>query len=79
MDKILKFLQKLSSKERDVLLSILSKIQALQLDWLDVKKLATGEDLYRVRKGNMRIIFRKSGSAGVIINIDYRWGVYDSL
>ncbi|MDD2693341.1 MAG: hypothetical protein PHY14_00235 [Candidatus Gracilibacteria bacterium] len=79
MDKITKFLLKLSLSERIILLEILEQISNLHLDNLDVKKLAGETDLFRVRKGKIRIIFRKVGQKGMIVNIDYRGDVYKDL
>jgi mRNA-degrading endonuclease RelE of RelBE toxin-antitoxin system len=59
MDKIAKALESLSSKEREIIKNILLKIKAGILIDLDVKKLKDCEDIFRVRKGKLRIIFRK--------------------
>ena len=59
MDKISKFLAKLTEKERLILLDILLQIETDSLSNLDISKLSGEEDLYRVRKGVFRIIFRK--------------------
>lgn len=76
MDKITKFLLKLSEKERLLILSIMEKILILDLDWLDTKKLKWEEDLYRIRKWKIRIVFRKTKKSWLIINIDYRDKIY---
>jgi len=60
MDKITKALQNLSSKERGFIKSILLKIKANSLFGLDLKKLKSRDDIFRVRKGKLRIIFKKS-------------------
>jgi mRNA-degrading endonuclease RelE of RelBE toxin-antitoxin system len=59
MDKIAKALESLSSKEREIIKNILLKIKGGILTDLDVKKLKDCEDIFRVRKGKLRIIFRK--------------------
>jgi len=48
MDKISKFLEKLSFKEREVILFLLEKIVLWNLDLLDCKKLKWEENLYRI-------------------------------
>lgn len=59
MDKIAKALESLSAKERGLIKSILLKIKGGILDSLDVKKLKNCEDIFRARKGKLRIIFRR--------------------
>lgn len=39
MDKITKFLLKLSLKERDIVLLLIKKIVSFDYKWLDIKKL----------------------------------------
>lgn len=58
MDQIKKFLKKLNSKEREVLLLLMQKIQKHGLTIPGIKKLKGHETLYRVRMGRYRIIFR---------------------
>lgn len=59
MDKIAKALKKISPSERKKFEELLIKVEANNLKNLDVKKLKGHDEIYRVRKGNMRIIFRK--------------------
>ncbi|MFZ4631760.1 MAG: type II toxin-antitoxin system RelE family toxin [Patescibacteria group bacterium] len=59
MDKIAKALESLSAKEREIIKNTLLKIKGGVLAGLDVKKLKNCEDIYRVRKGKLRIIFRR--------------------
>lgn len=62
VDKITKSLKKLSAKEQKQLKSILSNVRSGKLTSLDVKKLKGRQDIYRVRKDSLRIIFsNKSG------------------
>lgn len=79
MDNIQKFLKKLTPKEREVLLWLITKIIALDLKNLDIKKLTNHEDLYRVRKGKFRVIFRKETDRWVLLDINYRWDAYKWL
>ncbi len=58
MDRITKALKKLSKKEREILKTTLNNILAKNLAGLDIKKLKGHEHIYRVRKGNLRIIYR---------------------
>jgi len=67
MDKIEKALKKLTSKEREIIKGILVKIKNQQLDSLDLKKLKGREDIFRARKGNMRIIYRADKAGNIFI------------
>lgn len=58
MDKVTKALKRLQPKERKVFLTLLQLIEARQLAGLDIKKLAGHDDIFRLRKGNYRIIFK---------------------
>lgn len=59
MDKIIKALQNLSSKERDAIKEILLKIKNDSLSGLDLKKLKNCDNIFRVRHGKLRVIFQK--------------------
>lgn len=58
MDKIKKFLARLTPKERNVINIILEQIKNGSIDGLDIKKLKEKRDIFRVRKGNTRVLFR---------------------
>ncbi len=58
MDTIKKALTRLNRKERGVVLVILKKMERGEFMGLDVKKLKGRDDIFRVRKGNIRIIYR---------------------
>lgn len=72
MDKIEKVLQKLNRQERQKLKEILAKIKAGDLGALDLKKLKGRENVFRVRKGKMRVIFYKEGSIIKILSLERR-------
>lgn len=57
MDRNKKFLKKLSDKEFSLVQKTLEKIQSRNISKLDIKKLTGYKDVYRVRVGNIRIIF----------------------
>jgi mRNA-degrading endonuclease RelE of RelBE toxin-antitoxin system len=59
MDKIAKALKSLSSKERKIIKGILLKIKKGSLSGFDLKKLKNCDDIFRIRKGKLRIIFKK--------------------
>ncbi len=72
MDKIEKELFKLSGKERGQIKKILIKLNAGDFVGLDVKKLKGRESIFRVRKGNFRIIYRLQGKDIFILIIQRR-------
>ena len=59
MDAIAKTLAKLVPKERQALKAIHTQLLRNDLTSLEVQKLQGHTNLYRVRKGNYRIIFQK--------------------
>lgn len=67
MDRIAKALKKLSAKEREALKTILKHIVTKNLERLDIKKLKGHESIYRVRKGDLRIIYRITASGATMI------------
>lgn len=72
MDKITKFLKRLSEKEQKSVEQTLAKIHASNLQGLDVKKLKGGTGLFRVRIGSIRIILIKEKELITIITIEQR-------
>lgn len=72
MDKIDKALKKLSPKERVLLKEILLQINAGDFKDLDVKKLKGRNDVFRVRKGSIRIIVRKQDDIIKILALERR-------
>ena len=65
MNKIEKLLLKLSKREVAIVKDLLSKINAGNYKNLDIKKLKGNKNLFRVRKGDIRIIF--SAESGIRI------------
>ncbi|MFZ6015670.1 MAG: type II toxin-antitoxin system RelE family toxin [Patescibacteria group bacterium] len=71
-DKIEKALSKLSAKERSVIQKILLSIKDEKLESLDIKKLKGRDDIYRVRKGSLRIILKKDYDKWFLLAIERR-------
>ena len=71
-DKIEKALRRLSPKERVKLKEVLVAIKTGKLDGLDIVKLKGQRDIYRVRKGDMRVIFLRTESAITILSVERR-------
>lgn len=67
MDKISKVLKKLSENEREVVREILKKIIHNDTKGMDIKKLKGKSDLYRIRKGDLRIIYKINKTGEIII------------
>jgi len=67
MDKIKKVLQKLTPKERRWTKEILRQLETGQKTNLDIKKLKGRNDIFRVRKGNIRIIYRTDDDGELFI------------
>ena len=68
MDRIAKALKKLSTKEREALKTTLENISAKNLAGLDITKLKGQHHIYRVRKGDLRVIYRivKDGATTIL-------------
>lgn len=58
VDKISKVLDKLTDKEKNQIKMILKDLLAGRYANYDLKKLKGRDDIYRVRKGKIRIIYR---------------------
>ncbi len=72
MDKLSKFLKRLTKKERKHVGNVLTRILSGNATALDIKKLKGVADIYRVRAGNVRIIFRKEKSDIRVLDISRR-------
>lgn len=67
MDKIAKALKKLTLSERKKIKEILREIKNHRFRGLSIKKLKGREDIFRVRKGRIRIIYRMDSSGTILI------------
>jgi mRNA interferase RelE/StbE len=73
MDKIDKALLKLTSKQRSQLLEKFQLICAGQTKGLDVKKMKGSSDLYRLRVGRIRLIYKhEENSLPIVVFIGMR-------
>jgi mRNA-degrading endonuclease RelE of RelBE toxin-antitoxin system len=66
-DRIEKSLRKLSDSERRKLEGVLERIRTGKMESLDVKKLKARDDIYRARKGDLRVIFRRDDDGQIFI------------
>ena len=67
MDKIKKALERLSKNEREKIKGILIKLEKRDIKNLDVKKLKGRDDVFRIRKGKIRIIYRIDNKGNIFI------------
>ena len=72
MDKISKTLAKLTVKEKETIAEIFAKIQTGKVAGLDLKKLKGYDDIYRVRFGKWRVIYR-TDDKGKIFMVSFDW------
>ena len=72
VNKIDKALRKLVPKEKERIISIIKALQSGRFDSLDVKKLKGESDIFRIRKGNMRIIYQIRNNQVFILKIGHR-------
>lgn len=72
MNKIEKFIRKLSEEQREYILFILERIRKGDLSNFDVKKLRGRDQEYRVRKGNIRIMFKRTETGFDVTDIQWR-------
>lgn len=72
MDKIEKALARLSDKERGWVRAILLSLKEGRFSGLEVKKLKGNEEVYRIRKGDIRIIVRRHLGDFFILAIERR-------
>jgi len=72
MDKIEKNLKKLGDKEKEVLKNVLDKIKRGDYKNLDIKKLKNHDNVFRVRKSSLRIIYQIKNEEELILAIERR-------
>lgn len=72
MDKIDKALSKLTFKERGKLKKMLLQINKGNFYSLDLKKLKSRKDIFRVCSCNMRIIFSKTDDFIKVLTVEHR-------
>jgi mRNA interferase RelE/StbE len=73
MDKISKALAKLTVREKEVIAEIFTKIQNGKIAGLDLKKLKGYDDIYRVRFGKWRVIYRTDDRGKIfLVSFDRR-------
>ena len=72
MNKIKKFLNKLSKEEQERIQIVLLSVQSKNFSGLDFKKLKGINHTYRVRTGSYRIIFEMHNDIVSVLDINRR-------
>ena len=72
MDAIEKALKKLTPQERLRVKEVLVRLMSGKTKGLDIKKLKGRDDVFRVRKGDIRIFYRKQAASLFILLIERR-------
>ena len=72
MDKVDKALKKLVPKEKERIKNIIKALQSGRFDNLDIKKLKGREDIFRIRSGNLRIIYQIRDNKVFILKLGYK-------
>jgi mRNA-degrading endonuclease RelE of RelBE toxin-antitoxin system len=72
MDKITKFLKRLSSKEQERMMEVVTDIIAGNTAQYDSKKLKGHANIYRIRIGDIRVIYLDLKTERNIIAMDRR-------
>jgi len=72
MDKMLKFLRKLSKKELKKMLQVIDDIERGNISHLDVKRLSGHTNIFRVRVGDIRILYIRSKTEYRLVRIERR-------
>lgn len=72
MPTLKKLLSRFNKEDRIILETLIEKIISLNWRGLDIKKLQGYQDIFRLRKGKIRIIFYKHKIDISIINIERR-------
>lgn len=81
MDQIEKFIRKLDSKTALKIILILQNIIQLDLKKYDIEKMSGYKNLFRIRVGKIRIVFRKNREKkqGEPVCIEFRGKVYKNF
>lgn len=72
VDKLTKFLKKRDRKTALSILDMLEQLSRGDLSNMDVKKIRGRKNVFRIRKGRIRIVFAKRGNRIFVIRVDYR-------
>ena len=74
VQSFIKFIQKSPYKDR--LMAIVQDIRDDHLEWYDVRALSGQSNVYRLRSGQIRFIFKKTPQGNRILRVGNRGDVY---
>ncbi len=74
VEKFMKFIEK--SQYKEVLLKTIIDIKSNNLANYDLKPYKGIKKAFRIRKWDVRIVFRKEWDRVIIMKVDNRWDVY---
>jgi len=72
MDKLSKAIKKLTKKDAEKVTNVIELLMGGDSESLDIKKLKRFTDIFRVRTGQIRVIFRKQKDEIFILSIGKR-------
>ena len=72
MPTLKKLLSRFSAEDRKILESLIERVFSLNWENLDIKKLKGYQNVFRLRKGELRIIYQVINKKILIINIARR-------
>ena len=75
-EKNLRLIEKQTSIDLD---TVINDIYAENLWNYDVKKLQWSQNLYRMRLGRYRIIFKRQENENIILDLGSRWDIYKKI
>ena len=77
VEQFIKFIEK--SPYKAILLKIVQDIMENNLEKYDIKPIEGTTNLYRIRKGFIRFIFRKTSQGNRIIEVNNRGDIYKGI
>lgn len=78
-DKITKFLQSLDEKTKNRLKKKLLELKMNPEHYTGIKRIMGKKNTFRIRIGNIRIIYTHTSQQITVIDIDYRKNIYRNL
>ena len=77
VEQFIKFIEK--SPYKAILLKIVQDIMENNLEKYDINPIEGTMNLYRIRKGSIRFIFRKTSQGNRIIEVNNRGDIYKGI
>lgn len=72
MTKLTRLLKKFSRKEQEEIDLLISKLVKFNFTGLDIKKLSGHSDIFRLKKGRLRIIYQTEKGKVILLDISKR-------